>query len=138
MSPTLNAVEMACLKKLAELFEKGELRWNSESGWESIGLTGTNFMPVISTFKKYGYIDGEINVNLLRHIDFSITPSAAQAVRVIAKEEEKGKDIVEHVKVTLRNHPIIGWFTVIFIAITVFATAISQIGAALKVLGLSK
>jgi hypothetical protein len=46
--------------------------------------------------------------------------------------------VIEDIKYTLQCHPIAGWLFVGFTAITLAATAITQIGGALKVLGIIK
>jgi hypothetical protein len=46
--------------------------------------------------------------------------------------------VLEDIKYTLQCHPIAGWLFVGFTAITLAATAITQIGGALKVLGIIK
>jgi hypothetical protein len=51
------------------------------------------------------------------------------------KAENEGTDIVESVKLTLRKHPVAGWFFVAFSAVVALATAVNQIVGALKAIG---
>jgi hypothetical protein len=133
----LNELEIVCLKKLAELYEKGQFNWNKEQGFETIGLTEINFRPILTTLENAGYISTDQICGMWMG-SISIKGSVVLAARMIAKEENRRKDIMEYVKVTLREHPVIGWFFVISSAIVGLAIAITQIGGALKILGIIK
>jgi hypothetical protein len=141
MTLILSDVEKTCLKKMAELHEKGERLWKRDLGWESIGLTEESFLPVLSGFQGYGFIENVQHTLRTRFVMFAISATAVQTARDIAEQEKKlqeGKDIMEHVKVTLRKHPVAGWVIVVFTTVLIVATAITQIAGALKVLGLIK
>jgi hypothetical protein len=148
MAIALSEVEVACLKKLAELFEKG---CDSHDGNpEAIGLTADNYYPVLKMLEQHGFIEDAIHTTGGFYTLFRINASAVQTVRAIEErtrkqeeeeqrqreEEEKRrlerKDIVEYVRVTLRKHPVLGWLCVAGIALTALITVLNQLLSLLK------
>ena len=65
-----------------------------------------------------------------------INPMAVQLARHYESEDEKRKDIVNTIKNTLRKTPPTAYPIAIFILLVFIATAISQIGNAMKILGI--
>ena len=138
MGVTLKGVEIDCVKMLAKCFEEGKPRWSGTDGWEAIGLTEANYYQVLSLMESIGAIGNvQATSGSLFHY-FTITPQAVQIARQIEDQEKKrleGKDIVEHVKVTLRKHPITGWAAVVLIALVALVTALNQLVSLFKNLG---
>jgi hypothetical protein len=149
MSITLNDTEAACLKKLAERFESGEATWGV-TAMEEMGLTVQNYKTVLSVLERYGYIkDPKHNLKTGSYGLFTIDASAVLAVRALAEEEknklteeekkkQEGKDIVEHVKVTLRKHPQLGWVVLVLMSATALITVANQLVSLLKNLNVIK
>lgn len=130
MDVALSEVEVACLKKLAELSQKGEEGWDKEAGWESIGLTAENYMPVLSLLEQLGYVTNALHTSETHFDLFAINPSVILAVRAIEAEEKKKQeapDIVETFKATLKKHPVGGRIAVLVIGSLFVIAAANQI-----------
>jgi hypothetical protein len=142
MGVTLKGVEIVCVKALAKCFEENRSVWTSPDGWEEIGLTAENYGPVLDLMEMCGAIENVTHTMGDRFAYFTITPQAVQIAREIEAQDEQrqakekeGKDIVEHVKVTLRKHPVMGWLCVVAIALVAVATALNQFLSLFKNLG---
>jgi len=73
----------------------------------------------------------------LRFVHFIISPKTLQAVREIAeKEKEMPMDLVEQMKLTLRQKPFVAWPFIVIVVAVFIATAINQIVGMLKSLHL--
>lgn len=131
----LQGPEIDCIKALAKLFESGQPDWRA-GDLESLGLTNENYHQVLSQIQMFRGIASE-ETDRGDFYWFTIKPEVVQLARKIAEEEKKnqeGKDLVESLKLTLRKHPVTAWGLIVFFAIITLATAITQIGGALKVL----
>ena len=130
MSVELNEAETACLSKLAAMYERGKFAWASdEDSWESLGLTGPNFAPVIGMLELYGYIGQPAYTNEEWFCAFTIKPTALQAVRELAAEKKKAdnKDIIDHVRDSVRRHKVGGYLLLALIVFGLIVTIASQI-----------
>ena len=137
--PSLNEAEIACVKKLAELFGKGEGRitsWVSKDengnpvrhGLDNdvLGLPSYQRIVILQTMEGLGLIsDGE----LTSFKNYRVTPKAVQLARAIeAKEKEtrEPRDIVKETYDTVRGHRILAWVLIAFFVLTATATFINQ------------
>lgn len=141
MDATITQTEIDCIKALAALYLAGHTDYFCQSGHEALGLTPENFATILGLMEHYGAIENAQHAGGQPYFMFRVTPHAVQlARRIEAKEAEppKRKNVVEDIKYTLQCHPVAGWLFVAFTAITLLATAITQIGGALKVVGILK
>jgi len=133
--------EIACMKALASLYLSGEMVYQLGNDHSAVGLTPENYEIILGLMELCGAIHEVQHAARQRYWSFRISPMAVQLSRQIAEKEAepaKRKNVVEDIKYTLQCHPVAGWLFVAFTAITLFATAITQIGGALKVVGLIK
>ena len=137
MNVTLNEAETACLRKLAELHESGEIYWDINRGYESIALTAKSSVPVLRMLEQYGYIEKPVHTTAGWYTLFTINPSSVQAVRELELEKKKldNKDIVESAKSWATKHYVVGWVLVAGSVLTIVITAVNQFVSLLKNLG---
>src|SRR5438067_219208 len=98
--------EIACLKRLAELYERGQTTWQVSAGWESIGLTAENYRPVLNLLEHRGYIDWPWDAKGSDFTSITIRGFVIDAVREFAEQEkqkQEAKDLVESFKTTMRK-----------------------------------
>jgi hypothetical protein len=142
MEARFNEAEVICIKRLAEIFDKGQLLLTIDS--EDDSDTALNLPPerreaILSTMQDLGIITEVRHSDTVPFFGFKITSKAAQVARAIL-EQEKGApmDLVEQMRLTLRRKPLVAWPFIILLCILFIATAINQISGALKALGLTK
>ena len=111
MSITLNEAEIACLKKLADLHDRGEIYFDAHRlNLSSIALYPGNSIPILRMLEQYGYIEDPIHTTAGRYSLFTINPSAVQAVRELELECKKleNQNILEKAKTWAMKHPFWG------------------------------
>lgn len=136
MDPTFSEIEITFLKKLAEQFEMGKIHHHGDT--DSLGLPRASKFAVLKLFEEQGYIKEPIHTVGDFYSYFLITSKTSQAVRFMEEKKNERKDIVELVRLTLRKHPVTAWCFIALGALLFVATAITQVGGALKVLGIVK
>jgi hypothetical protein len=141
--PILNGVEAACLRRLAGMYEAGQPVWDiafgphAETGYRSLGLEPHQVRPVLGMLEQLGYIEKPTHTANGWFIMFTIKGQAIQGVRMLEEQDKKkqDRDIVDHVKTTMRKHPVWGRVIVYGGAVAVIATAVNQIVSLLKNVG---
>lgn len=137
-----NEVEKACIRKLAELFRKGELVWDGYSNVESEGVTDENRIAIINMLRRYEFIkDSGTSGGFGGARLYLITADAEQAAREFDewdKKEKERKDVLENLKYTMKRHPVYGWLFVIIAVIGGTSFIIHNVVSALKDLGIVK
>lgn len=147
MGYRLNADETACVKTLAERFEKNEV-WVEYSGSigvpnslvDPLGLPAEKRDAILSLMEEMGVITEVTHTMEGRFHFFRISPSITQIARMIAKQEtkkEEPRDIVEEVKTVVRSHRVLAWAIIVFFALTGLATFLNQLLQLLKGLGVT-
>jgi hypothetical protein len=138
---SFNEREKECVRILAKLFEEG--RTFLHNPWEPLAAEGlevdANSYPVLmDMMEECGAIGEPIHTSGGRFLAFKVLPAAVQVARaIVAKEKELAAplDLVEQMKFTSRQKPLIAWPLMALLAIVFLATAVNQIAGALKALG---
>ena len=137
----LRGIEIDCVKKLAEMFEKGDVYVTA-----NIEDTENNFLTenqvtdqlnvppekraaVLETMESMGLIDEVTHSDSLRYLAFRITSNAVQAARKLEaklKEESEPEDLVEKIKSEARKIPAIAWTIIVFVTLAAIVTLINQ------------
>jgi len=143
MDLNFNEAEFACLKKLADLFERGH-DFCSGMKTEEIGLTKQNRYAVLRMLEQHQYIRDPIHTagnpsgGGGHYSSFCINASTVQTVRVIeeaARKKTERKDFVDQVKEAARKHPILGPLILIVVVLGGVVTVLNQFISLLKNLG---
>ncbi len=138
MEHTFRGAEVDCVKKLAELFEKGQ----TQSGASLIGLTKeSDAAAVLGMMEGCGIIKNPTHMAGNRYAMFHITAGAVHAARRIEADEAKkqeGEDVVENIKNKFKRNNVIAWGVIAFICFTALATLIASITTILKNFGVLK
>jgi hypothetical protein len=140
----LSADETACIKKLAEKFEKNEtwINYGSENNHpDPLNLPSEKREAILSLMEQMGVINEVRHSSEYRFFLFRISPQAIQAARLISEQEnkkEEPRDIVEQVKTTIRSNRIMAWVIVAFFALAALVTLLNQLLQILKTLGVLK
>jgi len=136
MEYRLNAVEIECVKKLAENFENGKewialpLPKNSRGAVNPDDITDPLELPtdkreaILGVMEHMGLITEVGHVAGCRFFMFRITPKAIQVAREIRELEntkEEPRDIVEHIKKIARRNFILAWVIIVFGALAILA-----------------
>lgn len=135
MTGNLKGIEVECVKRLAERFERGETHLRIFGKWEQLGLTNENFIPVLTMMVSLGVIQEDNKHAGQPFRSFAITAKSAILARQIeehAKKQAERKDIVEIVKLTLRKHPVTAWSFLVFLAIGGLLAFVNQVLTFLK------
>lgn len=141
METGISSAERDCILKLAAIYWSGNPEYLWKDDPHVLGLTADNYHVILGLMESYGAIDGAEHAAGQPYFIFRVTPKAVQLARRIEEKEAeppKRKNVVEDLKYTLQCHPVAGWLLIAFTAITLAATAITQIGGALKMIGLIK
>ena len=123
-----NAAEIACIQKLAELFEKGTNPVDCRNA-DPLELPPEQRRQILDTMEAHGFIT-EVLRRADRQFLFTITPEAVQAAREIRRLDEQSQepeDIVEKVTKAVRKHHATAWIIIAVLALTVILTLINQI-----------
>src|SRR5258708_40290816 len=101
-----NAAEIACIKKLAELFENGTEVLDCRRD-DPLGLPPEQRNPILRTMEECGFITDSRHRASSDFYMLTITAQAVQAAREIrAMEGEQAQmDLVEQMKLTMRRKP---------------------------------
>ena len=145
MEYRLNADEAACVKQLAERFERNQAVVTLSESTDRPGcyvdpldLPAERREAILSLMEEMGVIVEVEHASEIRFFSYSIGPRALQLVRMIAEHEtrkEEPRDIVENVKTTVRGHPILAWLIIGFLVLTTLVTFLNQLLQLLKTLG---
>lgn len=130
----LQALEVICIKKLAERFLNGDATWRASNQWELLGLNESNYRSVLTMMQGRGAIGSVNGTGALPFKIFTITERAVWLARQIEERGAVKEDRVEAVKIRVRRHRFFSLVVIAFVVVTVIATAITQIGGALKML----
>jgi hypothetical protein len=133
-----SADEVACVKKLAERFEKNQIFVNLATKGQGGKLQFAD--PLELPAEKRGAILGVMGhaglITNIRHaaglpyMSFQISPEAVQAVRKIREQEnrkEEPRDIVEQLQKTAKSNPIAAWVIIGFIVLVAIVAGANQL-----------
>jgi hypothetical protein len=138
MNVTLKDAEIACVKKLAELYAEGKVEWSGNEGWADVGLSDENYSQVLGMMESIGAISAVSHAMGAPFFFFNIDVKAVQIAREIEHQEAKSqerKDIVELVKLTLRKHPFTAWAFLIGVGLLGLLAAANQVISFLQNIG---
>ena len=139
MSITLNEAEVACLKKLSEMHESGEIYFDQlRMSFDSITLNPSNSIPILRMLEQYKYIENVSHTSAGWFTLFTISPSAVQAVRELELERKKleNQNILEKAKTWAMKHPFWGRVLLVASVVIVVITVANQLLSLLKGLGI--
>lgn len=129
MDIRLDAVERACVKQLADLFERGE----TVVFLEQLDLPAERRTAVLSLMEEFKVIRDVMGDTGERFRKFQTTAKASQVAREIAEEEKVERaDLIEWVRLTVRRNPWTAWPLILLLAVVFVAAAIHQIHGAVK------
>jgi len=136
MTMGFSADEMTCVSKLAECYERNEISITKDDLPQFLGLAPDRVVPVLTMMEELGIISQVINAVGSRFISFKITSKAVQTAREIQKVTPM--DIMEQVRLTLRQKPATAWPILFFLAIGAVVTVLNQLIGLLEKLGVFK
>lgn len=92
MDVILSDLERSCLHKLASIFNSETGHWSFGQGFEAIGLTKENYIPVLRTFEDWGIIEKVTHATTGLYSFFKVNAKAVQMIRVMSKLEDEAKE----------------------------------------------
>jgi hypothetical protein len=125
----LQEQEMACLRALLALYEKGEDFVNDEA---QLALPSDKRHLILATMEEMQVINNVIH-DAGSYAAFGISPSVIQAVRELdkqlekqTKEAESPKDIVEQINKSARSNKYVAWGLIAIFVLMAVATFLNQ------------
>ena len=136
MNVRFDDAEIACVKGLAELFEKGVFCISHDEEKE-LNLPPEKRDAILTTMEDMGIIKDAVHVVEGRFMMYNICSQAVQTARAIREQEKEGPmDIVEQVKLTIRQKPLTAWAIIIFLGLTALFVFLHNLFGVLKDLGI--
>ena len=128
-----NEKEIACIKRMAEMFEEGNCYVNAnlddEEGDGTLDAPLGERAAILETMQSFGLIAEVVHAATLRFFSFKITAKSVQIARAIKAqqvEELEPEDLVEKLQTTARKNPVVAWIIIGFFVLTAAATLINQ------------
>lgn len=141
----LNADEVACVKRMAELYKEGRTSVvfyeDLEETTKDIGLTMGNRDAVLGVMEQSRIIEGVQHVRGMRFCSFIIGPQSLQVARAIEAAEDTKKeprDIVAEVQQKANRHPFLAWLMIGSVVLAATLTIINQAAELLERFGVIK
>jgi hypothetical protein len=136
---TLSEPEIACLKRLAELYREGKTFLTVND--PSLVLPAETREAILGTMENLGIIDRATHAIGLRFVQFNISANSVQVARQIQEQESAKKepeDIVEQLKGTAKSKPVLAWLIIAFVVLAAAVTFANQLLDLLTKLGVIK
>jgi hypothetical protein len=135
--PHLTEEEIACARKLAELFESGSaavscVNWKTGLLQDPLGLPPARREPTLGVMESLDFIgDVEHHVEV-RFAGFNIRANVVHYVRGL--DRKPTMDLVDQFKMTLRQKPVTAGIIIVFLGLFMIVTFLNQLIGLLKVL----
>jgi hypothetical protein len=142
MEPRLDAAEVACVKRLAELYDAGRFdngATDQNNPACNLGVPWDKWETVLRTMERVGVIDSAMHGAGAPFLTFRITPNAVQLARQIREEEQAkipARNIVEEIKERAKSSPVLAWIILAFVGLAAFVAFVNQLLELLKKLGI--
>jgi hypothetical protein len=137
---SLDETERECVKRLAQLYAKGQTMC-TVNDLAALGLTPENYVPVLGTMEHIGAIARPTHTAGGTYRAFNITAVAVQIDREIERQESRtpeAPNIVEQTKSAISRHPLLGYVVVALIALSFLLILINNLMTLLERFGLVK
>jgi len=122
--------EMACIRKLAEIFSQGTTQVSFAANTLALNESHLDQPEFSSMFQMMEGLKAIENVRRFADgtIDFTITVLAVQMARELEELEKQSKvvNLVEQIKEKAQANPIIAWIIIGFTVYAILAAGISQ------------
>jgi hypothetical protein len=138
----LNEHEIACIKRLAQLYDLGQIQngspWQEDPKFK-LGIPEDKWISVLGTMEHCGAIDSVDHAEPIKYWEFRILPRAVQLARQIHDKENEKKepdDMVDKIQNAARQNSFVAWLIICFLVVTALVSVVSNSITILEKLGI--